>query len=225
MSNPSDVKATVDRVKQLPPSVQYAIVTVVPNIINGAFWGFTDMQDIQEHTEQLKQDKNIVARKLGNSCLIEVEPSYLLKAVQAGDPNAITKKDVDVMQNAIAEAKHSFNRFLIQKGKTAEPGKLFAGTIGIYCTNNVTTISYRGVNYPAFRVNIADALTALNYFGYEIRVGGQFVNPMQASNMGQALWESLSLSPTKTGIFMNIRCKLTPEQMKVKEAEYKASVK
>ena len=51
------------RAKALSPSIQYAIVTVMPNIINGAFWGFTDMKSIQEHVEAIKNSNgNLTVR-------------------------------------------------------------------------------------------------------------------------------------------------------------------
>ena len=45
------------KAKQLPASTQYAIVQVLPNILNGCFWGFTDLNDIKKHYEALKQDR------------------------------------------------------------------------------------------------------------------------------------------------------------------------
>ena len=90
--------AAAQRAKQMSPSIQYAIVQVLPNINNGAFWGFTDMKGIQGHIDAIRNSGgNITARQLGNACLIEVNPSYMVNAVTAIDPNAVTQKDVQVM--------------------------------------------------------------------------------------------------------------------------------
>ena len=59
----SRARENAKKAKQLPASVQYAIVQVLPNILNGAFWGFTDLNDIKNHYETLKGDKNITLRK------------------------------------------------------------------------------------------------------------------------------------------------------------------
>lgn len=208
------------RAKALSPSIQYAIVTVMPNIINGAFWGFTDMKSIQEHVEAIKNSNgNLTVRKLGNACLIEANPNYLVKAIGAIDSNALTQKDLQIMNQKRAEAQIAFEKFLIAKGKANTP---FGGTIGIYCTNDVTTISYKGTNYPAFRVDIVTTLGLLSKYGYNIKIGGQFISAQQASQAGQVLWDSAILAPTKTGIFIDIQSTLSAAQMKELEKQFKA---
>lgn len=222
--NRDKANAAAQKAKQMSPSIQYAIVQVLPNIVNGAFWGFTDMKSIQEHIEAIKNSEGkIVARQLGNACLLEVTPQYLIQAVGQIDPNAVTQKDVQVMTQKRAEAQIAFEKFLISKGKTSEKtGKMFAGTIGIYCTNDVTTINYKGISYPAFRVDMATALGLLNKYGYQIRVNGQFVSAQQASQAGQALWSSAVLAPTKTGLFVDISCTYSAAQIKDLEKQFKA---
>lgn len=211
------------KAKSLSPSIQYAMVTVMPNIINGAFWGFVDMKSIQEHIEAIQHsDGNVVARKLGNACLLECNPNYLVKAISAVDSNALAQGDINKMQQARAEAQIAFEKFLISKGKTSEKtGKPFGGTVGIYCTNDVTSIVYKGTNYPAFRVDMITALSLLNKYGYKIRVSGQFVTAQQAQQSGQALWDSTVLAPTKTGIFIDIQCTYSAAQIKELEKQFK----
>lgn len=223
-ANKDRANAAAQRAKQMSPSIQYAIVQVLPNIVNGAFWGFTDMKSIQEHIEAIKNSNGqLVVRQLGNACLIEVAPQFLIGAVSQIDPNAVTQKDVQVMTQKRAEAQIAFEKFLISKGKTSEKtGKPFAGTIGIYCTNDVTTINYKGVAYPAFRVDMATALGLLGKYGYQIRVNGQFVSPQQASQSGQALWSATVLAPTKTGLFVDINCTYSAAQIKELEKQFKA---
>lgn len=211
------------KAKALSPSIQYAIVTVMPNIINGAFWGFTDMKSISEHIEAIKNSNgNLMARKLGNACLIEANPNYLVNAISSIDANALAQKDLQVMNQKRAEAQIAFEKFLITRGKSEKP---FGGTIGIYCTNDVTTISYKGVNYPAFRVDIITTLGLLSKYGYTIKVNGQFVSAQQASQAGQALWDSTILAPTKTGIFVDIQSTFPPAKIKELEKEFKARYK
>lgn len=218
--NNIDVRAreNAKKAQQLPPSAQYAIVKVLPNILNGAFWGFTDLRDIKAHYDALSQDKNITPRKLGaNACLLEVNPAYIIKAVQLVDSQTITDTDLNNMQKAMAEAQIDFEKFLIKMGKRGS----FTGTVGIYCTNDTTSIVNKGKSYPAFRLSMGDVLTRLNTYGYKIKVGDAFVTPQQATNSGQALWDSVELSPTKTGLFITIQAVYTTEQYKQLEAQFK----
>lgn len=206
------------KAKQLPASTQFAIIKVLPNIRNGAFWGFTDRKNIEDRIEELKKDKNIVARLLGNACLIEVAPAYMIQAVQMVNPEALTNKDIQLMNESRQKATFELEHFLIRKGKSPEG---FGGTVGIYCTNDVTTISYKGVSYPAFRVNMEQLLQILAKYGYNIRVNGSWMSAQQASQSGQALWSSTRLSPTKTGIFVDIQSTLPVDKMKQLEQVFK----
>lgn len=211
-------KESAKKAQQLPPSVQYAIVQVMPNILNGAFWGFTDLAGIKEHIDALRQDKNIIPRKLSNACLLEVVPQYLLQAMMMIDPNILSQQDLLDIQKKMAEAVVEFEKFLVKRGKDG-----FSGVVGIYCINDTPNIRYKNVNYPAFRVNMNIALELLNKYGYAVKVGGKFVSASQAVQMGQALWESTVISPTDTGIMIEIKSTLPQQQMAKLAAEFKAA--
>lgn len=216
MSTNGNTNAYASKAQQLPPAVQFAIITALPNCTNGAFWGFTSMDDAKEHIDVIKSDKNIVARQLGNACLIEVNPDYLYKACSVIDPSLMTQNDVAIMQKYMAEAAVSFEKFLYSK---AEKGG-FGGMVAIYCTNDSNAITYKNVQYPAFRLNIGTVLQYLQKWGYMILVGGQYVAPNVASQAGQALFSSMQLSPTNTGVFITIRSTYSPEQIKQLKAQY-----
>ena len=206
------------KAKQLPPSTQYAIVTALPNVLNGAFWGFDSVKNAQEHYQALTEDKNIIARKIGEDCLLEVNPNYMLKAVQMIDSNAITQSDINIIKKNQSDAQISFEKFLINRGKQKNQ---FKGAIGIYCTNIVETIKYKGTSYPAFRINLQDTLATLSQYGYGVVVGNQLLTAKDAYESGQAIWDSMQVSPTKTGVFINIQYLGTSEQMKQLEVVFK----
>lgn len=198
------------KAQQLPASVQFALVTALPNIVNGASWGFTTIENAKNHTEAFKTDPNIQARQLGNACLIEVNPDYLVKAVALVDSNLITQKDIQNMVNGRTEAEVSFEKFLINKGEKGG----FEGLVGIYCVNDSTAITYKGVSYPAFRLPIKSVLEFCNLYGYSVKVNNQFITPSEAMKSGMALFKSMILSPTNTGVFITLRCDKTPAEIK-----------
>lgn len=206
------------KAKNLPVSTQVAIVTVLPNIANGAFWGFTTVNEVKEYAEDLKKDSNIQLRRVGNNVIVEVTPNYLLQATATVGQELVTQKDVDRMTSFSAKAVVEFEKFLLNKGK-----KGFSGLIGIYCTNDTTSISYKGTSYPAFRLPLSKALQICNKFKYMVKVNGQWIAPQQAMSSGQALFDSLIVSPTKTGVFIEIRSTATAEELKQYEAMMKKS--
>lgn len=205
------------KAKSLPVSTQFAIVTVLPNIANGAFWGFSTVKDVQKHAEDLKKDANIQLRRIGDNVVVEVAPDYLLKVTSSVGQELITQKDLAYMTDMSAKAVVEFEKFLISKGK-----KGFSGMVGIYCTNDTTSISYKGTSYPAFRLPLSKALQICNKYKYRIKIGCQWVAPQFAMSAGQPLFDSLIVSPTKTGIFMEIQSTATAEEMKQFEMRLKA---
>lgn len=206
-------KESAKRAKQMSPGIQYAICVAMPNIVNGCFWGFTNLKEVMKHEDVIKQEKAIIARKLkDNSCLIEVEPDFLLKAIMSIDPNALKQKDISIMQESRLTATMDLRKFLLISG-IKKPN--FGGTIGIYCINDTTTIRYRGVAYPAFRTNLLTTMKALSDCGYTVQVNGSFITPADACKVGQKFWETVELSPTKTGLFINIKCMKSQEEMKM----------
>ena len=196
------------RAKSLPASTQFAIITVLPNIANGAFWGFTTVVDAKKHAEDLKKDPNIQLRRVGNDVIVEVAPNYLMSTTASVDAGLITQKDIDRMTDFSVKAVVEFEKFLLNKG-----------------TNDTTSISYKGTSYPSFRLPISKVMQICNTFKYMIKLNGQWVTPSQAMSSGQVLFDSLIVSPTKTGVFMEIRSTATPEELKQIEARMKGNIK
>lgn len=196
--------------ESLSDGALYAICTVAKNIKNGAFWGFTDMKSAKEHVDTIKNDPNIRVKRLGDSVVVEVSPQYLVQNIRSVDPNIFSKEDMDKMQSNMASAVVEFEKFLLNKG-ISKPG--FGATIGIYSTNNVTNIAVKGVSFPAFRLNIEKTMQLLAKYGYQVKVGGSFM-PAAEAMQSPKLWDSIKISPTKTGAFINIRSTASPEQLK-----------
>lgn len=198
----------------LPVSTQVAIVTVLPNIVNGAFWGFTSVKEMKEYAEELKKDSNIQLRRIGHDAVIvEVDPNYLISATKSVGNELINEKDLQCMKDYSSKAVVEFEKFLLNKGK-----KGFAGLIGIYCTNDTTSITYKGTVYPAFRLPITKVLQLCNKFKYMVKVNGRWVAPQDAMKAGQALFDSMILSPTKTGVFLEIKSVATIDELRQLEA-------
>ena len=215
--------------EKLGPGVMYAITTALPNMMNGATWGFASEREVLKHVASIQSSGgNIIARRLSNACILEVSPQYLVNSVAVCAPGILTQSDLAEMMTKQAEAVLAFERFLIARVKDgAKSNKLpFTGTVGIYCTNEVTSISLKGKSYPAFRVNISTFLQQCFNYGYLVKVGDNFMLPQQAGQSGDALWKSMMVSPTQTGVFVEIQSTYTWEgQMSVLDKNFKARTK
>jgi hypothetical protein len=111
----------------------------------------------------------------------------------------------------------SFERFLIRAGKEQN----FENVIALYSINNTNIIQNKGISYPAFRLTITDVLKYLAVYGYLIKVNSQFVDPKTALLSGQALYDSMRVSTTKTGAFIEIKSTYSQAQIQELEALYK----
>lgn len=194
-------KAQGEKASKLDAATQFAMVTAMPNIINGAFWGFCQPAEAMKYKDSLKANKNIHVKKINGGCLVEVQPDFLLGNMNAVDPTLVNQKDIANIKNGIAQAVSEMDKFLERKKKDA---KFRASLVGIYCVNDSTAISYKGVRYPAFRVELSTALKLLAKHGYKIKVNGSYVPVASVMGDVKQLCSNMMLSPTNTGVFIDI---------------------
>lgn len=161
--------------------------------------GFATLEDVKDRYEEIIKDKNIIARKVGNGCILEASPDYLLKTTDMIQKGLVTQKDVEKMKKMMAEAYVGFEKFLKSK-KSAEFDR-----VGIYCINSSTAITIKGINYPAFRVSLSTALQLLAKANMKVGLKGVGLVPAtQLLNAPQKVYESIMISPTNTGAFLRI---------------------
>ena len=203
--------------QEYPPEVQYAVACVLPNFANGCYWGFTSMAEAMSHIELIKKEKNLTAHKIGNGCLIEVNPNYLIRTLTSLGNGLIKEQDVNNMKDCMAEAAISFEKFLLRACKT-EP---FSNKVAIYCVNDTNTLTYKSVVYPAFRLTAIDTLKYLATYRYQVKIDGNWVSPVEVARAPQKFYNNMLLSPTNTGVFIEIRSTYSPEQMKQLDAIFK----
>lgn len=199
--NKTSIEAATRKAQTLPESTQFAISVALPNIVNGAFWGFTEVENVKPYATALKADKNITLRKIQNGCILEVNPSYICTAMSYIDASVVTQKDVAEMQEGVAKACAVFEKFLVTKSKVG-----FSGYIGIYCTNDVSSIIYKGNTFPAFRLPLEQVVSYLAKYGYSIVTKNAVYPASTICNANIAdVWDSIIMSPTHTGCFLSIR--------------------
>lgn len=187
-----------------PEGAQFAIVTAGANSKHGCFWGFSDVRTLKNKIEAIRQEPDIQVRRLADeACLIEIKPDRMLQILNAANPNLFTAKDIQDAKHMMEEANADFIKYMYTNGKKS--ASAYNNTIGIYCTNDVTTIKYKGQSYPAFRVNLETALRHMDQYQYGLVLDNKVITARQAFNMGPALYEKLTLSPTKTGIFIQVQ--------------------
>ena len=194
------ISAATRKAQTLPASTQFALATALPNIVNGAFWGFSSVRECKKFAEELKGDANISLRKLsGDDVIVEVNPSYICSAMASIDASVVTQADVAKMNEGIQKAGAVFEKFLSQKSKTG-----YSGLIGIYCTNDVSAIAIKGKTYPAFRLPLNQIVAYLARYSWKIVTPAGSIPANAVGNNANAIWQSIVMSPTHTGVFLHV---------------------
>lgn len=187
-----------------PEGAQFAIVTAGANSKHGCFWGFSNVRTLRNKIEAIKKEPYISVRRLANEdCLIEIEPDKMFSILQAANPNLFTAKDVQDARNMMAEATADFIKYMVANGKKSIDKQ--NNTIGIYCVNDVATIKYKGQAFPAFRLNLQSLLPLMDQYQYGFVIDGKIITARQLMDLGAQVYEKFTLSPTKTGIFVQVK--------------------
>lgn len=191
---------------------------VLPNIVNGAFWGFISKADCVEYADGIKSNPNIRLYPLGEMALAEVDGTYMLSEVVAKDAAVVKiirtlSSDADfvsAIKRFSGEASAYFEKWLMKNACG------YAGNLGIYCINDTPAITYQNQSYPAFRINGATVTQLLRKWGFQVRVGGNF---LPCTLKTSELLKSAVLSPTLTGVFINVRSTLNQAQVTAIKAQ------
>lgn len=206
---------------KLEEGEQVVLMTILPNIINGAFWGFTKLDVLAKNHEELLNNKDIkIVRIQKDDIVIEADPDYFIKLLQGVDTEIFTESDFNSMLIGTSKARKELERFLLRRGKEKYEGKL-----GLYCINNLPLVTSEGITYPAFRVSLLSAVDILHKYGFMVKVGETWVKPREIFESTGDLFDSLDLSQGKTGVFIEVKCVASEDYLKKVENQMKEEQK
>lgn len=179
---------------------QMALTYVLPNILNGAFWGIVPFERVIDDYKVLQTSKNLRLQKVGSGVLIEANPEFLLRTASKLNRGLVTETDIRDMQVGRAESKMSIAKYMsrLKRGRAKFPGYL-----GVYCTNDTPRIFYKQNSYPAFRVTIDEIVVLHQEYPFGVR--GVDTRNLSADGLRAALWSKAVMSPTHTGIFVPLQ--------------------
>lgn len=197
--------------QQLPPEVQFAIVHCMANVAYGANWGLCRTEEVMNVLDEIKANNNLFALPVrGKGVVLQISDGYLETMVSSALNGIITQQDIMNMRKKQEKAIEDLKRYFDRLEKKKERG---VQRIGIFCTNLTPNIRYNDVDYPAFRVNLTMLLQALAQYGYGVvltngkekaLVGAPQVSSY-LSSQPELISKSLVMSPTSTGVFIQIK--------------------
>ena len=203
------------------PVLQRILSMTVANILDGVSWVYSDAGSINTRVEEIKKANNyIVARRFGTSCLLDIDPTYLVLGTIKMAPGILTQEDVDDLINENIGELVCFEKFLIDMGKQEEP---FCNKVGIYKVGRSRVVLDGLIQYPAYRLAIEQVLKACRRFGYLVRVGDEYIDAREAFGNTGKLFKSLKLSPSKTCLFLDIKSTFSYDKICELEKRWEAS--
>jgi hypothetical protein len=192
----------------------------------GGNWGFirSSKADFRGQLETLKEERpNVKAIPLANGALVVSNENFLSHNVNLAVPNAIDGLFVDKANARKAEEKKRFQKFIenIASGKSTHlkfKKTFYEVTIGIYCVNDTNAIRLNGVDYPAYKLTLIEALeyanqltaTGKKVYARAVDENGKEVFDLIQNLAGNskgvtALYKGLEIAESETGVFLTLR--------------------
>lgn len=205
-----------------------AVVTCASAFRFGGNWGFINKSrdEYSGFLEVLREErKNARLFRVSNGAVILCDENFLAYNVNKVVPNAIDGKFVDKAKARKQEEYAKFEKFLKSivdgKSKYLKQGQGYSEiTFGIFSINDTNMIRINGVDYPAYKLNLTEAMglaDRLRLKGVHIAVRAvddsgkeTFASPMElmGNSKGQkAVYRGLEIAESDTGVFITLRVK------------------
>ena len=175
---------------------QIAIGLVSKNVLNGCSWEFVrDNKDVRNNEGEFRQSKycNLIKNKTGY--IVTITFQRILEILNKEARGLFDKRDLELASKHRQEALVSLDNKM-KKG--------YNGKIGIFCTNDSTSITINGVTYPAYAVTLQELLTVCTRNNYGLMMGG-IRTPNQVAAKAEQVMQILDMAPSGNALLVEIR--------------------
>lgn len=221
-----DEKVFKDRASELTEGEQLAIIMCANSFRFGGHWGFirNTKKEFRETVQALQNEKpNVKLLPVSNGALILADTNFLAVNVNKLVPNAINGSFVERSKQRLEEEREKFSKFVksVVSGKSSHLKKdkgYYELKLGIYSINDTNAIRLNGVDYPAYKLTMIEALDMahkLESSGMQVYVRAIDENKREVfdrvfslagNSKGQsAILRGLEISETDTGVFITFR--------------------
>ena len=197
-----------DNLEKYPIEEQIAVASISKNVLNGCSWEFV------RNNSELRQ--NLAAFQSSQSCqLKEVTFShqqkitgYLLIMNLNRLVEILAKEGLGVFnQQDLQDALKHRQEAIMKAAKIMTPdkhGKKYVGKVGIFCTNDTSTITVNGTSYPAFAVTLGEFCDICSQTNYGIVVGNGVRNPADVKAKADLVLKNCIVAPSGNALFIEI---------------------
>ena len=215
------------RINSMNDTERYVVLEVAPQMRFAGNWGFLHKgeENAKLKDELLKkQEKQIEVQRVNNGYIFTVDNNYLMKTVKSLIPDMIDDTYIAKAKERKDKELKSFVSFLrgLDRGKDSKfvkrdsVGNKYI-TLGLYCTNTVNMIRYKGREYKAFSLTFLEAMIGLREHGAELMdtlyimgkskdcyVKGTLREMLSDAENRQEVFNAMEIPSTKTGVFIRL---------------------
>lgn len=188
-------EAFANRMLTYPIEEQIGVGLIAKNVINGCSWEFTRNNiDIKKHIADFDKSEVCSVFPVKNGHLVSMPLTYIVGVLNKEAKGLFDQRDLQMAQRHRQEA-------LILLDKKMKEG--YTGKIGIYCTNDSTSITIDGTRYPAYAVTLPELLTVCIRNNYGLMLGG-YRKPTEVSAKAAMVIKNLDIAPSGNALMIDI---------------------
>ena len=197
-----------ENLEKYPIEEQIAVATISKNVLNGCSWEFVrNTAELRRSLEAFQNSKTCQLKEVMYSHQQKIS-GYLLIMNLNRLVDILSKEALGVFdQKALQDALKHRQEAIMKVAKIMTPdkkGKCYVGRVGIFCTNDTSTITIKGVSYPAFAVTLGEFCDICAQMKYGIKLGNAVRNPVDVKARADQVLKNCIVAPSSNALFLDI---------------------
>lgn len=192
-----------ENLTKYPIEEQIAIGVISKNVMNGCSWEFIrHNREVEKNLEAFKNNPHVSLQQVTYShdkgitgYMVSMDFQYMLNLLRKEAPGLFTEADLQHISHHRQNALTSLAKMMASK---------FRGRIGVYCTNDSSTITKDGKSYPAFAITFVELLQLCQKCGYGVVVDNIPRAPGEVYKRASAMLKAATVAPSSNAIFFDI---------------------
>lgn len=197
-----------DNLSKYPEEEQLVIEKVVQNnLLRGCSWEFVrggteDGRKIERLMEEFKANPNVSAQTvtysqspLRTGYLVYIVLPYALSILDKEAKGLFRKEDLEYASRHHQEAIVKLRKLMASR---------YQGVVGIYCTNDSTTITISGRSYPAFSLTLSEVLQQCVEAHYGMVIGGAVRMPNEIMQRADGVIRTATVAPSSNALLVTL---------------------
>lgn len=195
-----------NRLESYPEEVKWAVILIAENVLNGCGWEFTRNtgNELTPDLVEKFRNSNVCGiqevtynhKRKTTGYLVSMKFDALVELLRKEGEGVFNKEDLD---RAVTHRSEAITKLV----NTLEKASVRSLRVGIYCTNDSSTITIDGNSFPAFAVDLPTLLMACEKTGWKIRAG-EPRTPAEVAKKADAFIKNLTVAPSSNALMINL---------------------